>query len=307
MTGLVAGALVVGAAATLATPASARRRLRRLVGIRTIRHRWLIAITSRFARGLVSRTAVLLGAVLLGAGLGGLIYGPVAGLVGAGYAGFGAHRWLGRRAADRERRAMTDALDGVSALVGDLRAGIAPQAALGAALPLLTGVPSLPREYATVDDLPGQESDGARGRLLVRLTAAWRLAESTGAALADVLERLDAQVRAEQRARALAMSHAAGARATAMLLAGLPIAGIALGYGIGADPMAVLFGTPIGAGCAIGAVGLQLAGLIWVDRLAQVEPESVEVRPARRPWAARLTLQPVTGQPPGLLSIGGAR
>src|SRR5690606_33841141 len=121
---------------------------------------------------------------------------------------------------------------------------------------------SLPREYATVDDLPGQESDGARGRLLVRLTAAWRLAESTGAALADVLERLDAQVRAEQRARALAMSHAAGAQATAMLLAGLPIAGIALGYGIGADPMAVLFGTPIGAGCAIGAVGLQLAGLI---------------------------------------------
>ena len=52
-----------------------------------------------------------------------------------------------------------------------------------------------------------------------------------------------------------------------MLLAALPLGGIALGYGIGADPLQVLLHTTLGAACAIGAVILQCAGLLWCDRL----------------------------------------
>lgn len=100
------------------------------------------------------------------------------------------------------------------------------------------------------------------------LTAAvWRLAERTGAPAADLVERIEADARAADRARASAAAEAAGAQVTGMLLAALPLGGIALGYSIGADPLGVLLHSPIGAGCAIGAVLLQSAGLLWSDRL----------------------------------------
>jgi tight adherence protein B len=60
----------------------------------------------------------------------------------------------------------------------------------------------------------------------------------------------------------------AGARATARLLASLPILGLCLGYAVGARPLTFLTGTQVGWLCL--AVGLALAGvgLFWVERLA---------------------------------------
>ncbi len=52
-----------------------------------------------------------------------------------------------------------------------------------------------------------------------------------------------------------------------MLLAALPAGGIALGYSIGVHPLQVLLHTGLGAACALGAVLLQCAGLLWADRL----------------------------------------
>jgi hypothetical protein len=104
---------------------------------------------------------------------------------------------------------------------------------------------------------------------LAELTAAvWRLAEQTGAPAADLVERIEADARASDRSRATAAAQAAGAQATALLLAALPIGGIALGYGIGVDPLQVLLHTPLGAACAIGATLLQCGGLLWADRLS---------------------------------------
>jgi tight adherence protein B len=96
----------------------------------------------------------------------------------------------------------------------------------------------------------------------------WRLAEQTGAPAADLVERIEADARAADRARAGAAAQAAGAQATALLLAALPLAGIGLGYTIGADPLQVLLHTPLGAACAVGAVLLQCGGMLWADRLA---------------------------------------
>jgi len=103
--------------------------------------------------------------------------------------------------------------------------------------------------------------------LRARAAAAVRLAEATGAPLAELFERIEADGRAADRAAATAAAQSAGARATVWLLAVLPVAGLAIGYGVGADPLAVLLHTPLGAGCAIGALGLQVAGLAWVHRL----------------------------------------
>jgi tight adherence protein B len=122
---------------------------------------------------------------------------------------------------------------------------------------------------------PARETDDR----LARLTgAAARLAEQTGAPLAELVERIEADARAMDRARAAAAAQAAGARATGYLLAGLPIGGIALGYGIGVDPLDVLLHTPIGAACAFGAVVLQLAGLAWTERLVGAPERAGPVR-----------------------------
>ncbi|KWV34677.1 hypothetical protein [Micromonospora rifamycinica] len=113
---------------------------------------------------------------------------------------------------------------------------------------------------------PGDDPTGT-DRLERLARSAVRLADRTGAPLAELLERVEADARATDRGLAGAAAQAAGANATALLLAGLPLGGIALGYGIGVDPLAVLLHTPVGAGCALAAMGLQAGGLLWAERL----------------------------------------
>jgi tight adherence protein B len=184
---------------------------------------------------------VLLVAVLVGVA-GALVGGPVGAIAAATYAGLAARGFLRRRAgvvADRVHRRQ---LDELCALAADLRAGLPPSVAM------------LPAE--------------APGRVVELARAAVRLAEQTGAPLADLIERIEADARAMDRGLAAAEAQAAGARATAWLLAGLPLGGIALGYGIGVDPLRILLYSPLGAACALGAIALQLAGLAWAGRLS---------------------------------------
>ena len=51
------------------------------------------------------------------------------------------------------------------------------------------------------------------------------------------------------------------------LLAGLPLLGLAMGAGIGADPWAVLTRTGTGQVLLVAGVGLEAAGLMWSSRL----------------------------------------
>lgn len=309
MNGLVtagsASGLLMLAAVGVGVSAGSRARLVRLAGTRTPGwSRWVDTSRRLLAGAEVSRRLAVGCAGCAAAVAATIGYGPVAGVIAAAYAGLAAHLALQRRATAAARRALVDALDGVANLVGDLRAGMAPAYALDAALPLLIGSHRQPMiggqlktagqfggggqvagrgrdGVASVADLDGHLDGTLRGRVLRRLVAAWRLAETTGAPLGDVLARLDAEVRSGERTRALAAAHAASAQATATLLAALPLAGIVLGYGLGADPLRVLLHTPIGGACAVAAVGLQLAGLAWARRLAQIDPERIELEPGR--------------------------
>lgn len=172
------------------------------------------------------------------AALAFLVSGPVAALIAAVYTLLGARALTRRtrRRADSARHARS--LDNLCALAADLRAGLPP------------APPSTadPRVAALTD-------------------AVWRLAERTGAPAADLVERIEADLRAAARARGSAEAQAAGARMTAALLAALPAAGLALGESIGADALTVLLTTTPGALCTIGALTLQLAGLAWSARL----------------------------------------
>jgi tight adherence protein B len=213
------------------------------------------------------RTA--LGSIVLVAGLALLVGGPVAAVLGAVYTAL-AGRALLRRAARRTaagRRAA--ALDHLAALAADLRAGLVTTAA--GAVAAVTGTTPAGSSSRTTSAGGGVARSGVSsdGRVAVLTGSVWRLAERTGAPAADLVERLEADARAADRAAASAAAQAAGAQATALLLAGLPIGGIGLGVAIGADPVHVLLHTRIGAACAIVAVLLQAAGLLWAERLAR--------------------------------------
>lgn len=219
------------------------------------------------------RRTLLLAAAVAGAA-GFALGGPVAGTAGAVYGGLavrGALRGRAGRNAVRDRRRR---LDGLSSLSADLRAGLPVPTALSvfdpperpAVLSAERRIGSSAKRRIGRGDR-GAPAEGDRDRLGELARAAVRLAEQTGAPLADLLERIEADARAVDRGLAAAAAQAAGTRATAWLLAVLPLGGVALGYGIGADPVQVLLHTSIGAGCALGAIGLQVVGLAWTDRL----------------------------------------
>ena len=61
----------------------------------------------------------------------------------------------------------------------------------------------------------------------------------------------------------------AAPRAGGMLLAGLPLLGLAMGSGIGADPWRVLTTTGTGQVLLVTGAAFELAGLAWSRRLVQ--------------------------------------
>jgi tight adherence protein B len=266
VTGLAASVCLVTAALAVAWPArSPRARQRRLGLAHPPLIRWRERIGPVGVRDVYGRLVSGGGrwaVVALVAALGLVAGGPVAAVVVAGYGAM-----VSRALADRERRrvarqARARALDALGVLAAELRAGLPPVAAEASVVGFaLRGAPLV---AASPHDGPAPTDS-----LAARAAAAVSLAESTGAPLADLLERMEADARASDRAAAVAHAQSAGARATAWLLAGLPVAGLALGYGIGADPLRVLLHTPVGAGCALAAMALQLAGLAWSNRLAK--------------------------------------
>lgn len=194
--------------------------------------------------------------VALAAALAGLSAalpaGPVAGTAAAFYAAV-LMRAVLRRLADRAARsARTAAIDAVGTLAADLRAGVAPARALSEALPALRG-----------------DRDPAVVRAAERVVTAWTVADQLGTALADLLERVEADLRAADQVQIRVAAETAGVRLTAGLLAVLPVVGILLGYGWGVDPLDLLLHTRYGAGCALGALLLQGLGMAWTGRMCR--------------------------------------
>ncbi len=205
----------------------------------------------------------------VGCGLCGLAAGPVlAGVLAAyGATGFAIIRGIAvRRSQHTAYRLASDAVVG---LASDLRAG--------ATLASAWSVADQQLRQAQASVLPGWRAIRP-GRdvqavtvVASRLAAAAALAQTSGAPLADVLDRLDAHLRAVDRARSTADSQAAGARVSAGLLAAMPVAGAGLGVVVGVDASHVLLHTPLGAAAVGLAIVLQLGGLAWATRLASAE------------------------------------
>jgi tight adherence protein B len=186
-------------------------------------------------------------------------------------------RWndpTGRREAARRRAAVIELC---SALGAELRSGATARDALIAASRDVPAVDHL----ATVAAAPHGDvaqalratAEGKGGAGLRRLAACWLVSERSGSGLAPSVSRLAATLRDEEQVRREVAAQLAGPRATAVLLALLPVFGLAMGNALGADPLAVLLGTPLGQGCLALGLLLETSGLLWTARItSRAEP-----------------------------------
>lgn len=108
---------------------------------------------------------------------------------------------------------------------------------------------------------------GREPRIWLELAACFDIAEASGCPLADVLARFAAQLEVEDDADAARQTALAGPNATVSLLTWLPVMGLGLGMALGVDPLAMLFGTPLGMAALAAGVALTVAGRIWSARL----------------------------------------
>ncbi|MGY1744172.1 type II secretion system F family protein [Blastococcus sp. SYSU D00695] len=220
-----------------------------------------------------SRLPVPAVAALL-AGLGaGIVSTPLVAALAAAVAGGAAvARQRARRAGAEEDRvaALAEAL---GALVAELRSGrplddAAVAAGAGCGDPAAAEV--LLRAVRAPGSLPvAGAGAGVWDAAVARLAAAVRLSLRTGCSLAAVAAAVEDDLRARRRHRLELRSALAGPRASAGLLAGLPLLALLMGGGVGADPWAVLTTTGTGQVLLVLGVGLEAAGLAWTGRLVR--------------------------------------
>ncbi|MGW7262753.1 type II secretion system F family protein [Streptomyces sp. NPDC054842] len=183
-------------------------------------------------------------------------------------------RARGRR---RERERRSDAVIALcGALAGEVRAGRQPGEALLRAAADWDGLGEAQGLVLSAarfgGDVPGAlviaaGEPGAEG--LSGLAACWRVAVDRGAGLATGLDRLEGALRAERDQRADLRAQLAGARSTAVMLAGLPLLGLLLGTALGADPLHVVLHTGPGLGFLLTGAVLEAVGLWWALRIVR--------------------------------------
>jgi len=191
--------------------------------------------------------------------------------------GEGARRALARHrqqvAADRER---VSALEAVTVLAAELRAGRDPGTALQASGDVAegqvaAGLAAAGRAWRLgVDPVPvlrDAASTSAAGPALRGLAACLAVCAGSGGSLAQAVDTVAGSVREDVEQRTAVGTELAGPRATALLLAGLPVAGMAMAAALGAHPLDVLLHTLVGGVCLVLGVLLDLVGLAWTERL----------------------------------------
>jgi tight adherence protein B len=219
----------------------------------------LVATAAGGVAALLDGTALALGLVLVGGSAGGWQL-----LV----------RVRRRRAAAETAGRVVEVCE---ALAGELRAGQPPLTALrhcaqlwpalgpaATAAELGADVPAALRRLAAVP--------GAAG--LREVAAAWQVSQTSGGTMAVALARVADSARRRRATQQLVTSELASAQATARLVALLPVVVLAMGTGLGGDPWGFLLTSPAGLACLAAGLGLTLAGLWWIERIASAAVES---------------------------------
>jgi tight adherence protein B len=230
-----------------------------------------------FARSASRRLAVLAAVVALGILLAistdpsVVVIAVTAGVVALVVISQRARATKGRIANARQ----ATVIEACDVLAAELTAGRPPSAALEGAATVCPDLQVAAAAAKLGGDVPSLlelivETPGAEG--LRALAAAWRVADESGAAFAVITERLADSLRADESIRHQITTGMAGPRATARLLAVLPLFGTALGYALGANPLAFLTQTPPGWLCLALGLALTTTGLHWTNH--QTKPQA---------------------------------
>ena len=250
--------------ASLIIPRPGRHRIRRRISVPTV-SRWAGAgftAGRAFAALCLAAVAVVTPPALV----------LVAGMLGAGLV---VARRRRRRSVRRrgEGQRMAVALE---ILIGELRVGAHPVRAFTTAAAESDGpVGESLRAVAArarlgADVVTGLRSAAAQSAVptyWLRLAVFWELASQHGLPMSVLMRAAHRDIVDRQRFSARIQAALAGARATAAILAGLPVLGVLLGQLIGAHPLRFLLGGGIGGGFLVLGVILTAAGLVWADRI----------------------------------------
>jgi tight adherence protein B len=220
------------------------------------------------------------GTLLVGAIAGVAVIAIVAPVTAAMAAAVVAATFALRRNGSRRRARRAEestALQGaLSILVGELRVGAHPVVAFEAAAAEVEGtVAESLRAVAARARLGADVAAGLRavaGYSTVpsyweRLSVCWLLAQTQGLAIVALVRAAQRDIVERERFDSGVTAGMAGARATAAILAGLPVLGVGLGHLIGAEPLQFLLSGGVGGWLLLIGVTLACAGLWWSDRI----------------------------------------
>ena len=226
----------------------------------------LPSVSSRSDRwlGLVALAAV----VLLMLPNGWLVPGGLVGCAGVAGRALWSRRTAARHAEHRSAR-LAEVCD---LLAAELAGGRTPDVALAEAATVWPELSSVADTCRLGGDVPSAlrelaQRPGADGLRL--LAAAWHVSQRLGAGLAGSTQRVAEAVRRDQATRRVVAGELASARATARLVAVLPVVALLMGSGAGGDPWSFLLRTPAGWGCLAAGLSLGFAGLWWIEALAR--------------------------------------
>lgn len=243
------------AAALLMAPPPPRRRL---------------LVSSSHRRRIAGWSLFVLAAVVM------LVVPPALGLatvLTVAVIGWRYRRRIRERRRRGEARAMAAALE---VLVGELRVGAHPLRAFAIAANESPGIVGTAlRAVATRAELGADVGAGLRAAAAGssvpdywdRLAVCWQLAAEHGLAMASLMRTAHDDIVGRQRFTDQVQAGLAGAKATAAILAGLPLLGVALGELIGAKPIRFLLGGGAGGWLLVVGVSLVVMGVAWSDRI----------------------------------------
>jgi len=191
------------------------------------------------------------------------------------------------RQAVRERRrqaALADILAALRILGRELRAGADPGLAAANAVAVTRGegalvLGTLVQLTRTEDRSAGRDTTGGIGadvtagsipaQAVARLHGGWLLTKRHGLAFSPLVTALAEDLKEQLAAGSERAGQVAGPRMSGYVMALLPLLGLALGAGMGADPIRVLVESAVGNVLLVVGVGLTCAGLLWSARIVR--------------------------------------
>jgi tight adherence protein B len=174
---------------------------------------------------------------------------------------------MASRARMPSRRDNPDELLWVETLVVELGGGRDPASALVAASAAASVCADVVAVARTGGDVAAALRRAAGTPLTRGVAACWEVAQGSGTGLAASLATLADAARETERVRAELRTGLAEPRATAVVLAALPLLGLLLGTALGADPVQWLLGSAIGRLVLLAGLALEAVGAWWSWRI----------------------------------------